>query len=84
MSTAQSIQNRLVFRAKFIGCLKLRMYKLMLPVGIKEAAVRIIAEWLSGQMIQKRLHEISLYYPGEPWFIIDQKLPLEPLFKHIG
>ena len=48
MSTAQSIQNRLVFRAKFIGCLKLRMYKLMLPVGIKEAAVAIIAEWLSG------------------------------------
>ena len=48
MRTAQTIQKRLVSRAEFVWRLKLRLYKLMLPVGIKEAAVRIIAEWLSG------------------------------------
>ena len=84
MITAQSVQKQFVFRAEFIWRLKLCMNKLMLPVRIKEAAMRIIAEWLSGQMIQQRLHDISLYDPGEPWVIIDQKLPLKLLFKHVG
>ena len=84
MITAQSVQKQFVFRAEFIWRLKLCMNKLMLPVRIKEAAVRIIAEWLSGHMVKQRLHNISLYYHGEPWIIIDQKFTLELLFKRNG
>ena len=84
MIAAQAIQKRLVIRAEFIWRFKLRMNKLMLPVRIKEAAIRIITEWLSGQMIQQRLHDISLYDTGDPRVVINQKLPLKLLFKRIG
>jgi len=73
-----------VARAECIEGCKPGVNELVLPVGVVEPAVRVIAERLSAQMIKERLHAVSLYDPGEPRVIVDQKLSLKMFFKQIG
>jgi hypothetical protein len=73
---AQGLKCFLVIRAKFIGRCQLGVLELVLPVGIVEPAARVIAERLSPQVIQERLHAVSLYDIGEPRVTVDQELSL--------
>ena len=66
-------------RAKLVIAIELGLDDLLLPVGIIETAVRVVAEGVQGEVIDDGLHQVAFHNLGEALVVVVNIAPFDGL-----